>query len=248
MANVVLAVLPAALAFQQVAQRHHRADTFERRSSTWQTEIDEKALFAQSSFPLSPETVLAKAKEALKAGIGTKDDGACLADDFEFVAAFVGPIGKDEYLEALSTFDLEVAFPDIMPQFHLFRVDPFEPYRVWFHSRSTGTNTGPIMGKKPTNKRLILPPQCFHLDINEEGKVKELGFYVIDRRQGNTGGLGGAFGYLWGTGNALPIPECQPYKPSIQFRILQFIGNLVKKISQIGANKKNNDLLVPAGK
>ena len=31
-----------------------------------------------------------------------------------------------------------------------------------------------------------------------------IGFYTVDRRQGNTGGLGGAFGYFYGTGNPLP--------------------------------------------
>ena len=58
------------------------------------------------------------------------------------------------------------------------------------------------------------------------------GFYVVDRRQGNTGGLGGAFGYFYGTGNPLPIPECQPYKPSKRYRLLQLIGKLQSKFSK----------------
>ena len=49
-------------------------------------------------------------------------------------------------------------------------------------------------GKPPTGKELELPPQLFHLDFTEAGLVREIGFYVVDRRQGNTGGLGGAFG------------------------------------------------------
>ena len=35
-----------------------------------------------------------------------------------------------------------------------------------------------------------------------------------------TGGLGGAFGYFYGVGNPLPIPECQPYRKSWQFSLL----------------------------
>lgn len=52
------------------------------------------------------------------------------------------------------------------------------------------------------------------------------GFYVVDRRQGNTGGLGGAFGYFYGTGNPLPIPECQPYQKSKRFRLLNLVGRI----------------------
>ena len=51
--------------------------------------------------------------------------------------------------------------------------------------------------------------------------------YVIDRTVGNTGGLGGAFGFFWATGNPLPIPECQPFKPSLQFRALNFLQSLL---------------------
>ena len=52
---------------------------------------------------------------------------------------------------------------------------------------------------------------------------------VIDRTAGNTGGLGGAFGYFWGTGNPLPFPECQPFKGSIQLRLLGALQKLLPK-------------------
>jgi len=87
------------------------------------------------------------------------------------------------------------------------------------------------MGAEPTGNKLILPPQAFHIDFNEEGNMKELGFYTVDRRHGNTGGLGGAFGYFYGVGKPLPIPECQPYKRSKRFRMLNFMGKLGKKLS-----------------
>ena len=54
----------------------------------------------------------------------------------------------------------------------------------------------------------------------------------VDRRQGNTGGLGGAFAFFYGTGNPLPIPECQPYKPSKRFRFLNFLGKIQKKFAK----------------
>ena len=56
------------------------------------------------------------------------------------------------------------------------------------------------------------------------------GGQTADRRQGNTGGLGGAFGFMWAVGKPLPIPECRPYKPSLRFRLLNFVGNLAQKM------------------
>ena len=198
-------------------------------------EVDEAAMLAASNFPIRPPALIARAKQVLDAGVGTKDGGACLADDFEFCAAVVGPIGRDAYINALGTFKLEEAFPDLNPQYYGFRVDPFEPHRVWFHSRSTATHTGPLLGKPPTGKELTLPPQLFHMDFNAQGLLREIGFYVVDRRQGNTGGLGGAFGYFYGTGNPLPIPECQPYKPSKRFRMLNAVGRLGTRLKAMGS-------------
>ena len=92
------------------------------------------------------------------------------------------------------------------------------------------------MGAKPEDTKdggvLTLPPQVFHMDFNEDGRIKEFGFYTADRRQGNTGGLGGAFAYFWGVNRPLPIRECQPYKPSFRFRMLNLLGRLGKKFSK----------------
>ena len=71
------------------------------------------------------------------AGIGTKDEGACLAEGFEFCAPVVGPLPKEEYLKALASFKLEETF-DLNAQYHLFRVDPTQTNRVWFHTRTLG--------------------------------------------------------------------------------------------------------------
>ena len=117
--------------------------------------------------------------------------------------------------------------------FHFIRVDPFEPNRVWWHTRARATHTGPLLGKPATQRKLSLPPQANSFIFNEEGKVTQVTVgYVLDRRVGNTGGLGGAFAYFWGTGNPLPIPECQPYRKSFQFRILGLLGKLQKLMKQ----------------
>ena len=196
-------------------------------------EVNAKLSYAKSSFPIVADDLLNRAKEVLspQIEIGTKDDGKCLADDFEFVAAVVGPIGKQEYLDALGSFKLTDSF-DIEQNFFGFTVDPLQTNRVWFFSRQVAKHIAPFMGAQSTDDELRLPPQLLHMDFNDEGLVKEFGFYTVDRRQGNTGGLGGAFGYFYGVGKPLPIRECQPYKPSFRFRMLNMLGSLGKKFSK----------------
>jgi len=183
--------------------------------------------FKESTFAIKPDDLIQRCQEILAKGVGTKDNGADFAEDFEFCAPVVGPIGKKEYLRALASFKIEDGFPDVNQRYHFFRVDPFEPNRVWFNSRAVATNTGDFLGKPPTGKALTFPPQAFSLTFNEQGFVTQFTVgYVMDRRVGNTGGLGGAFGFFYGVGKPLPIPECRPYKRSWQFRLLGFVGRL----------------------
>ena len=70
------------------------------------------------------------------------------------------------------------------------------------------------------------------LSAASDGLVKEVGFYTVDRRQGNTGGLGGAFAFFYGVGRSLPFPEMHPYKPSKRYRLFQLIGKLQSKFSK----------------
>jgi len=207
-------------------------------SSTIIGEVDTEEAFAKSTFPIGPNDLIARAKSILspEIGVGTKDGGACLADDFEFVAAVVGPIPKEEYLDALGSFKLEESF-DIKHNYFGFNVDPLQNNRVWFFDKQVSTHIAPFVGVEADNKVLELPPQVFHMDFNDDGLLKEFGFYTVDRRQGNTGGLGGAFGYFYGVGRPLPIPECQPFKRSFRFRMLGLIGKLGKSISNLKGNK-----------
>ena len=201
-------------------------------STTSPTLVEEVAL--QSTFAIAPDDLILRAKEILgpTIGVGTLDHGACLAPNFEFCAPVVGPLPKDEYLGALESFQLTDSF-DITQNFFGFVVDPLQTNRVYFFSRQEATHTASFMGAEPTGKVLSLPPQCHHLDFDEEGLVTEFGFYTVDRRQGNTGGLGGAFGYFYGVGRPLPIPECQPYTPSFRFRMLNWIGRLGKIMQKL---------------
>eukprot|EP00527_Entomoneis_sp_CCMP2396_P006656 CAMPEP_0198145424 /NCGR_PEP_ID=MMETSP1443-20131203/23378_1 /TAXON_ID=186043 /ORGANISM="Entomoneis sp., Strain CCMP2396" /LENGTH=248 /DNA_ID=CAMNT_0043809069 /DNA_START=71 /DNA_END=817 /DNA_ORIENTATION=- len=236
-----IAALSAEIALTFAKNNNHAVANTRTSSSLQQptketmfgTFVNESELLKTSSFPIAPKQLMERAREILApaVGLGTKDGGACLADDFEFCAAVVGPIGKKEYLGALGSFKLEDAF-DISPNFFGMGVDPLQPNRVWFFNRVKGTHTGKFMGAEPTGKEIVYPPQIHHMDFNADGKLKEYGFYTADRRQGNTGGLGGAFGFMYGVGKPLPIPECQPYKRSFRFRLLSFVGGLGQKVQK----------------
>mmetsp|Transcript_8629 Transcript_8629/g.25966 ORF Transcript_8629/g.25966 Transcript_8629/m.25966 type:complete len:260 (+) Transcript_8629:212-991(+) len=225
----------------------HRATRLTSRATRLTTDeqfVDEEALLAASTFPITPKELIEKCKDVIRAQAQLQDaenfDESIYADDFRFCAPFVGGatpasaadpmpgMGKQQFLASLRAFDLLEAFPNMNNNYHFFRVDPFETNRVWFQTRATATHTGPLMGSEATGKRLELPPQAFSMTFNEEGQVTLFNVgYVIDRTVGNTGGLGGAFGFFWGTGNPLPIPECQPFTPSLQFRALNFLQSLL---------------------
>ena len=199
-------------------------------------EVDLEKAFAASSFPINPEDLISRTKEILgpKIGIGTKDGGACLADNFEFCAAVVGPLGKEEYLEALGGFKLDESF-DIYQNSFGFTVSPVQPNRVYWFNQQVASMTAPFMNIKTISEDdIILPPQCLHMDFDDNGQVIEFGFYTVDRRYGNTDGLGGAFGYFKGAGMNIPIPEFNAYKPSLRLRMFNWIGKLAKFFS----NKK----------
>ena len=128
-------------------------------------EVDIEEAFASSTFPIQPNALIARAKQVLspKINLGIDDDGACLADDFVFAAAVVGPIGKDEYLAALKSFKLQDSF-DIQQNLFGFTVSPVQPNRVYFFSHQTATLKTTFAGVKAEDVKddLILPPQCHH--------------------------------------------------------------------------------------
>ena len=196
-------------------------------------ELDVPATLSASTFLLKPDTLIEKAKAVLAAEFGTRagaDPDTLLSDDFQFVAPIVGPLGKREFLNAFGSFRVKDAFPDLADN-SWFQVDPLEPNRVWFISRATGTHTGPLnFGSPiaPTGKRVESPPQAQSMLFNEAGRVYTLTVgYCMDKRIGNTEGLGGVFALLKGIGKPLPVPEAQRlYTPSLRFEAFERIAKI----------------------
>lgn len=134
---LALAFSPSAFEKQAWSGPAFKAATLEAPSSAGVTEqfVDEEALFARSTFPITPNALIARCKEVLgpSIGIGTKDGGECLAEDFEFVAAVVGPLGKKEYLKALETFQLEDASPAVSKVSNTWHISS----SVWLNLKDT---------------------------------------------------------------------------------------------------------------
>ena len=140
-----------------------------------------------------------------------------LADDFEFVAPLVGPLGKDALVAATTGLDLAEALPDFDARYHDFRADPEDPNRIWCTMRVRATHTGVLnfggVRAEPSIPPVVVenPPEAVSLRFNEAGKLRELTTgYPLDRRSGTTGGLGGLFGILEGLGYPLPTPLTRP--------------------------------------
>ena len=195
--------------------------------------LDEKAMLDAQHFAFTPEDLIAKAKDFIAADYGA-DDTSMLADDFTFIGPFVGPLTKQQYVEALGgNLNPSEGFPDLIGRQFGFMADPVEPGRVWWISRPVGTFTKPFFGAEPDGRRIETPPQSMGCVFNAAGKVTRINVgAVIDRTQGNTAGLGGLFGFLWFVGKAPPAPEYQPYQQSWQFALLSRLAPVLTKLQE----------------
>ena len=129
--------------------------------------------------------------------------------------------------------NIYVAFPGLKAQYYDFRVDPIEPNRVWYTSRGYGQNTGKFGPLEPNGRFIQQPPQTGSMSFNEHGQaIEATNGYVMDRRVGNTGGLGGLYGVLYAIGKPLPFPEAQPWKMSKRYKLFQAIGNFMSRIAK----------------
>eukprot|EP00200_Dunaliella_tertiolecta_P004250 CAMPEP_0202347024 /NCGR_PEP_ID=MMETSP1126-20121109/5563_1 /ASSEMBLY_ACC=CAM_ASM_000457 /TAXON_ID=3047 /ORGANISM="Dunaliella tertiolecta, Strain CCMP1320" /LENGTH=218 /DNA_ID=CAMNT_0048938515 /DNA_START=152 /DNA_END=808 /DNA_ORIENTATION=+ len=181
---------------------------------------------APGTFPIKEKRLVEIAKELFDKGVGMEDE-SMLAPEFRFEFPVVS-LPKDKYLEAVRSFKLKEAFPNMNPHAYDFRVDPYEQNRVWFTVRNTCTHTGPLRfltTYKPTGKVVQGAPECMSLVFNEEGKCTSYtGGYVMDRRVGNTKGLGAMFGILAAIGG----PVLKPGSPTYVFAVVK---NVFKRAS-----------------
>ena len=187
-------------------------------------------MIAAANFPIKSDALIDRTKEILKRGVGKMADD--FAEDFQFVGPVVGPLAKDAFLKAINSFDITTGFPDLRSNYYHFRVDPFEPDRVWYTSRPVGTHTGKFAGRiDATGTKVICPPQAMSMTFNREGQVKKLTVGVVMDRtaENNTGALGGIFAFFYAIGSPLPFPEANPWKMSKRYRFFNWLGNVMQR-------------------
>jgi len=197
-------------------------------------ELDTQEMINKSSFKIKPAKLIDICKGVIDREIGLKNPDD-LADDFIFQFPYIGPLSKSAYLSAVGGFQIKTAFPDYNPGIHDFRVDPFEPNRVWYTVAFTATHSGdgPLPFGKATGTKVEAPPQVNSLTFNEKGQVvKYTGGYPVDKTIGNTGGMGGVFGPLYAIGRPFPFPEANPWKKSWQFEAFTMIGNFIQSLTR----------------
>uniref|UniRef100_A0A6V2NDS0 SnoaL-like domain-containing protein n=1 Tax=Emiliania huxleyi TaxID=2903 RepID=A0A6V2NDS0_EMIHU len=163
-----------------------------------------------TSDALSEERLLELCAALLETDYGAERP-ELLADSFTFTGPVVGPLRKAEFLSSYGESNLREAFPDLEYSYRDVRVCPFDVNRVWYTYSRSGTHSATLrlLGSSypPTGKRWEAPPECGSAQFDTEGRCVALtGGYVMDRRMGNTEGLGGLFGMCVALGIPTPYP------------------------------------------
>lgn len=161
-------------------------------------------------------------KQYLNANNGCDDPETFMTKDFTFMGPFVGPLSRERFVKAFTSFELQKAIPDLTGNLWGFHADPQQPNRVWYFSRLNGTHSGYLANVvKPTGKKIESPPEAISLTFDmDSGKVKKMTVgHVMDVSEGNTGGLGGVFGIFYRVGSPLPFREARPYRKSLFYRL-----------------------------
>ena len=71
-------------------------------------------MLAAQAFPLGPDELIARAKDFIEADYGAKDT-SLLSESFTFVGPFVGPLTRQQYLDALGgNLNPSDGFPDLV--------------------------------------------------------------------------------------------------------------------------------------
>ena len=165
--------------------------------------------------PSTTQALIEKTKDFVDNNSGfysPASDESVFAEDFVFRGPYVGPLNKSDYLGTMEAFGIHKAFPDISPNSWGYSIDPKDPNRVWFMCRNTGTFTGEpllpgVLNIQPTGAILEGPPETFSVVYDDDQKVKYFSVgYVADRFDGNTDGVGAAFGIFNIIGLSLPSP------------------------------------------
>lgn len=168
-----------------------------------------------------------------------------MAENFLYLEKLIGPLDKEQYLKKFGEeYYLRDGMPDLDLRLTNFRVDPYDPYRVWVDSSPRGVRTGNI-GKRPLPPNVDAlpyqgPPESISFAFDDDGFCTRYTSAVLDPLLGNTGGLGGIYGILEATGT--------PMNPLLTRSLNEFLSRVSKSVlSSADVYKLSDGRLVNGG-
>jgi len=160
-----------------------------------------------------PETVMIQLVKGILATSMAAEDQTLLSDDFTYCTPYQGPVRRKTYLEQFAKQD----FQGLNPSFSHFRIDPYDPVRVW-------------VDVVPTAAGFEGPPQAMSFTFDEDGFCKRItSGAVMDPTIGNAGGLGGVEGFKYATGQASPGIATRPL-PQVLGRVRKRVLGLISGV------------------
>ena len=100
--------------------------------------------YGEEHLPAFPDTVMIQlAKDVVETNFGL-DNPDLLSGKFSYLEPSMGPLNKRKYLEKFSSYGVLDAVRDMDYGIMHYRVDPYNPYRIWVDQRAKGTRTGAI--------------------------------------------------------------------------------------------------------
>jgi hypothetical protein len=136
-----------------------------------------------------PETVMIQLAKGLALSNMASEDPSLLADDFTYCTPTDGPIRKNEFLEKYAAEE----FKDVNPNFSNYRVDPYDPERVWVDLNPSGPGYQGC-------------PQAMSFAFDQDGFCTRVtAGAVMDPTIGDGGGLGGPKGLRFARGGGTDI-------------------------------------------
>lgn len=161
---------------------------------------------------LPEERLLELTASMLAADFGTEEPSLLSDERFEFAGPVVGPLDKASFVGASRGLRIAEGLPDLQLNCRDVSICPYDVNRVWYTTAPTGTHTQTLrLGEKehaPTGRTWISPPERGSMTFDKDGKcIAITGGYVMDRRMGNTEGLGGVYGLCVALELPTPTPK-----------------------------------------
>jgi len=159
--------------------------------------------YGEEHLPAFPDTVMIQlAKDVVDTNFGL-DNPDLLSGKFSYLEPSMGPLNKRKYLEKFSAYGVLDAVRDMDYGIMHYRVDPYNPYRIWVDQRAKGTRTGAIGNAIPKFPAAAYEaaPEAMSISFDDDGYCTRItAAAVLDPLLGNSGGLGGVNGLLYATG------------------------------------------------